>query len=146
VNKMDSEIERLRTRVAELEFHISEMVKELQRVAESWPLRLPPTYALVLSVFLKHPKMVLTKEFLWRNIYAARIGHEDEWPDPKIIDVFICKLRPIIKRYDIYIETIWGRGWRIDEVNHTKLVALSNVPFGTSPEAFTQANAAGCAQ
>jgi DNA-binding response OmpR family regulator len=37
----------------------------------------------------------------------------DDWPESKIIDQYIHRLR---KRTDITIRTIWGRGWTIDKV------------------------------
>jgi two-component system cell cycle response regulator CtrA len=37
-------------------------------------------------------------------------GGMDE-PDPKIIDVFVCKLRKKLAGYgEHHIETVWGRG------------------------------------
>ena len=50
----------------------------------------------------------LTKEMFLNNLYDGR----DE-PDPKIIDVFICKLRHKLAQAsggDHFIETVWGRG------------------------------------
>lgn len=53
----------------------------------------------------------LTKEQFIDHLYAGR----DE-PELKIIDVFICKLRNRIKTArNAYIETVWGRGYRLLE-------------------------------
>jgi two-component system cell cycle response regulator CtrA len=55
----------------------------------------------------------LTKEVFLNHLY----GGMDE-PDPKIIDVFICKLRKKLvnaSRGKNYIETIWGRGYVLRE-------------------------------
>ena len=57
--------------------------------------------------------MTLTKEMFLNHLYGAL----DE-PEPKIIDVFICKLRKklvIASGGKDYIETIWGRGYRLRE-------------------------------
>jgi len=55
----------------------------------------------------------LTKEIFLNNIY----GGLDE-PEPKIIDVFICKLRKKLagasQGHD-FIETVWGRGYVLRE-------------------------------
>ena len=55
----------------------------------------------------------LTKEFFLNNLY----GGLDE-PEPKIIDVFICKLRKKLavasQGYD-FMETVWGRGYVLRE-------------------------------
>ena len=50
----------------------------------------------------------LTKEMFLNHLY----GGMDE-PEPKIIDVFVCKLRKKLAQAtggNHYIETIWGRG------------------------------------
>src|SRR5262245_52776547 len=57
--------------------------------------------------------LTLTKEMFLNHLY----GGLDE-PEPKIIDVFICKLRK--KLFNAsggkdYIETIWGRGYSLRE-------------------------------
>jgi two-component system cell cycle response regulator CtrA len=52
---------------------------------------------------------VLTKEMFLNQLYRGA----DE-PDPKIIDVFICKLRKKLVQAtggNHYIETVWGRGY-----------------------------------
>ena len=51
----------------------------------------------------------ITKEMFLNHLY----GGIDE-PEPKIIDVFICKLRKRLARAsggETYIKTIWGRGY-----------------------------------
>ncbi len=51
----------------------------------------------------------LTKEMFLNHLY----GGMDE-PEPKIIDVFVCKLRKKLStaaKGDNYIETVWGRGY-----------------------------------
>jgi len=55
----------------------------------------------------------LTKEVFLNNLY----GGLDE-PEPKIIDVFICKLRKKLARGSQgqnFIETVWGRGYVLRE-------------------------------
>jgi len=55
----------------------------------------------------------LTKEMFLNHLY----GGMDE-PEPKIIDVFICKLRKKLANVSNgkdYIETVWGRGYALRE-------------------------------
>lgn len=55
----------------------------------------------------------LTKEMFLNHLY----GGMDE-PELKIIDVFICKLRKKLAVYtgdEHYIETVWGRGYVLQE-------------------------------
>ncbi|YBV98388.1 helix-turn-helix domain-containing protein [Phyllobacteriaceae bacterium JZ32] len=47
------------------------------------------------------------------QLMAALYWADDEEPLIKIIDVFICKLRKKLRPLDIKIETIWGRGYRL---------------------------------
>jgi two-component system cell cycle response regulator CtrA len=56
----------------------------------------------------------LTKETFLNHLY----GGEDDEPEPKIIDVFICKLRKKLANASgglDYIETVWGRGYALRE-------------------------------
>lgn len=37
-----------------------------------------------------------------------------DMPDPKILDVFICKIRGKLRRSGLnLIETVWGRGYKV---------------------------------
>lgn len=53
---------------------------------------------------------VVTKDAGMAALY--RDFGKDE-PDPKILDVFICKMRPKLRRAGVEIETVWGVGYRI---------------------------------
>ena len=67
----------------------------------------------VLELLTLRKGATLTKEMLINHIYNGL----DE-PIAKIIDVFICKLRKKLADAtggDNYIETIWGRGYRLIE-------------------------------
>jgi DNA-binding winged helix-turn-helix (wHTH) protein len=51
----------------------------------------------------------LTKDMFLNHLYAGT-----EKPKPKIIDVFICKLRKklaVVGNGDDFIDTVWGRGY-----------------------------------
>ncbi|MSP48137.1 MAG: response regulator transcription factor [Alphaproteobacteria bacterium] len=63
----------------------------------------------------------LTKEMFLNHLY----GGMDE-PEPKIIDVFICKLRKKIAKAsggDNFIETVWGRGYVLKDPAEVKAKA-----------------------
>ena len=63
----------------------------------------------------------LTKEMFLNHLY----GGMDE-PEPKIIDVFICKLRKKISKVaggDSFIETVWGRGYVLRDPSEIKAKA-----------------------
>jgi len=65
----------------------------------------------------------LTKEMFLDHLY----GGMDE-PELKIIDVFICKLRKKIATATggtSYIETVWGRGYTLKELDVMPLAAVA---------------------
>lgn len=129
-----TEVEQLRARVAELEHHIAEINRELKDHAQRWPFNLSPTPALMLGVFAKYKNTVLSKELIWRHLYGMKV--EADQPTLKGIDVYICKIRGHLRKYGIHIQTMYGTGYLIDEANHTKLMALTKIPFGVKPEVF----------
>lgn len=55
------------------------------------------------------------KEHLMASIYGAL--PDDDVAEPKIIDVFVCKMRKKLKRFDIDVETVWGKGYRLSPEN-----------------------------
>ena len=60
----------------------------------------------------------LTKEMFLDHLY----GGMDE-PEIKIIDVFVCKLRKKLAQAtggNHYIETVWGRGYRLRDPDLTE--------------------------
>jgi len=71
--------------------------------------------------------MMLTKEVFLNHLY----GGLDE-PEPKIIDVFICKIRRKLARYGAseQIETVWARGHRLvaEPTNHSQYALRRNDP------------------
>jgi two-component system cell cycle response regulator CtrA len=66
----------------------------------------------ILELLCLRSGATLTKEVFLNHLY----GELDE-PDPKIIDVFVCKLRKKLAAAaeggDQHIETVWGRGYLV---------------------------------
>lgn len=56
-----------------------------------------------------------TKELLLEHLYGTK---KQDWPDYKILDVYVCKLRQKLERAhpgaDRFIATTWGRGHTLD--------------------------------
>lgn len=77
------------------------------------PLFTPTEHEMVLC-FAQHVNRVLSKEALMTAMYSLQ---PDDAPDPKIIDVYVHKLRK--KFSEIHpdgaelIETVWGQGYRL---------------------------------
>jgi len=65
----------------------------------------------ILELLSLHKSTTLTKEMFLDHLYSGM----DE-PELKIIDVFVCKLRKKLAQAtggNHYIETVWGRGYRL---------------------------------
>ncbi|MFT6658853.1 winged helix-turn-helix domain-containing protein [Maritalea sp.] len=56
---------------------------------------------------------VQSKEAILDGVYWQ--SKDCEQPEIRIVDVFVCKIRPKIKPLGIVIETCWARGYRIVE-------------------------------
>lgn len=72
-------------------------------------LRLTPAEKGLLSILMDRAGRVISKEALVTLLYAHQ---PDDPPDEKIIDVYVCKIRPKIEGRDCRIETVWGEGFR----------------------------------
>ncbi len=80
---------------------------------EDKPIHLTGKEFKILHLLCLRKETPVSKETFLDHLY----GGMDE-PEPKIIDVFICKLRKKIEDAsggDNYIQTIWGRGYMLRE-------------------------------
>jgi two-component system cell cycle response regulator CtrA len=78
----------------------------------------------ILELLSLQKSTTLTKEMFLNHLYRGL----DE-PELKIIDVFVCKLRKKLARAtggNHYIETIWGRGYRLRDPDLTERPAPSS--------------------
>jgi two-component system cell cycle response regulator CtrA len=67
----------------------------------------------ILELLSLRKDTTLTKDVILNHLYGGR----DE-PDPKIVDVFVCKLRKKLAaptRGRQHIQTVWGRGYMLRE-------------------------------
>jgi two-component system cell cycle response regulator CtrA len=73
------------------------------------PLHLTGKEYTILELFSLRKGIIVTKEMLLDYMYR-----DTDEPDPKIIDVFVSKLRKKLAQTtggNHYIETVWGRGY-----------------------------------
>jgi len=78
------------------------------------PLHLTGTEYDILELLSRRKGSKITKSQFLTHIY----NEMDDEPEIKIIDVFICKLRKKIKDAtggENYIETVWGRGYALQD-------------------------------
>jgi DNA-binding response OmpR family regulator len=72
----------------------------------------------IMTLLMRRPGTTVSKS----AIYDATYAMSDEPPDPKVIDVYICKLRAVLKEHGHpgLIGTTWGSGYFItDEPSET---------------------------
>jgi len=75
------------------------------------PIHLTPSEYKMLELFSLRKNMALSKEQCLNHLYNGMSE-----PEPKIIDVFVCKLRKKIAAVnggDAQIETVWGGGYML---------------------------------
>ena len=97
------------------------------------PLHLTGKEYGILELLSLRKGTTLTKEMFLNHLY----GGMDE-PELKIIDVFICKLRKKLASAtggEHYIETVWGRGYVLRDVEEVTIGAAG----GTAPAAANSA-------
>jgi two-component system cell cycle response regulator CtrA len=61
------------------------------------------------------------KHQLLTAVMADRVQEEE--PEMKIIDVYICKIRNKLKPFGIESETMWGRGYRLPSAEKAKIAS-----------------------
>lgn len=107
---VEAENDELRERIAQLE----ELLGFRAVLPIEW--RLTPLEARLVGFMLKRP--LATKDELMSALYSLR---PDEPPHDKIIDVFVCKVRPKLRRHGIEIRTVWGQGFAIDAATRERV-------------------------
>lgn len=73
------------------------------RIPLEW--KLPPSEALVFACLAARD--MASRDMIHHALYSARM----EDADPKVVDVFICKMRKKLERFGVSIETVWGDGY-----------------------------------
>lgn len=69
-----------------------------------------------------YKRELVTKQQALDALYGDR--PESDEAEIKIVDVFVCKMRKKMKPFDIQIETVWGRGYRIPAQSKATAAAL----------------------
>lgn len=105
---------------------LRERVRQLEAVLTNGYERLPIggltcTEAAVLAVIAAADGGA-PKERILEAIYAWR--SDREVPQPKILDVYVCKMRRKLAPLGVEIETVWGWGYRLPSESLARLAAL----------------------
>jgi len=113
-----SEVQFLRDRIEQLEELLGIDRSTNGRIRDA--LKLEPLHAQIVGMLFM--REFVTRDGLYTVLYTGR--PESEWPDEKILDVQICKLRPHLKPHGIEIKTKWGEGWSMSREDKAKLRSL----------------------
>lgn len=93
----------LRERVASLEA----VLVETSPLPIEWRLTMQETR--VFGVLVN--RELATKEAIMAGLYFDRGA--DEVAEPKIVDVFVCKMRRKLRPFGVEVQTIWGQGYAL---------------------------------
>ena len=120
---MSDLVERLQDRIEQLKEVIGVDRSLTTQIREA--LKLEPLKAQIVGMLLSRD--FVTRDGLYTVLYAGR--PECEWPDEKVLDAQICKLRPALSGKGIEIETKWGDGWSMPHASKQILRKLLATPF-----------------
>jgi DNA-binding response OmpR family regulator len=128
-----TEVDRLRVENQGLRDRVEELTRVLG-VDQSLTSRLrdvlglEPGLAPILGMLMS--RSFVSHSSLYTVLYAGR--PECDWPEPKVMDVQICKLRRKLKKHGVTILTRWGEGWSMAAPDKARVRALLDPP---APEA-----------
>lgn len=111
-----TEIETLRQTVEELTHRLANLTDEMVYFAlpgiDQW--NLTKHERAIAKMLYDRKGQVVRKDRIMTALYAARVT-DDEIPEEKIIDVFVCKLRKKLKGTGWQIKTAWGVGYSLHD-------------------------------
>lgn len=119
---------RLRRRISELEAALERAEDQVAEMRLTFGLEDACQYAwlgmsrsesIILALLMRHD--MVTKDQMMFALYDGKPEAYDR--DPKILDVWIHKLRKRLAPLGVEIELVWGRGKRIGPAGKAKLLA-----------------------
>ncbi len=109
---LESENDLLTERIAALE---SELRGERKFRA---PLVMGLTHHEAGVLRVLYERKIATKRAIMDDLYSDR---PNDIPEPKIVDVFVCKLRRKLRKFDVPITTVWGEGYTLTDDARRKI-------------------------
>ena len=114
VMALEAENEHLRDRVTQLEETLG------VRLEVPLVLQLTSQEAKIFGVLFK--REMVTREVTMDVLYGNRPDADE--PEIKIVDVFVSKMRKKLKAFEIGVETVRGRGYRMNAQSKANAAAL----------------------
>lgn len=127
---LQSEVANLRAALSDVQYLLAEIGNK--KIADYM------NYLGANTRFTRHEAMIVnelardgrvSKERLYFALYGSDVG---EAPMPKIIDVFICKLRKKLP-HNVTVDTVWGHGYEMTATSRRNLQVWSGLPVIESP-------------
>lgn len=128
---MHSELINLRAQLAACKDLIRELAdKKSEGVADFHGVAgLTRKEATVVNALLVHGR--LSRERIYHECYGG--FDASDMPEPKIVDVFICKIRKKLAPHNVSIQNMWGFGFEMTGDNKERMRALAGLPHIESP-------------
>lgn len=120
--QLADEVQMLRARVAELERALGAGFMP--------PRTIPTTLTERRFLGLLMARSLVTKQAAMTMLY----GDEPDI-DPKILDVFISRIRKQLRLHDIEVITIWATGWQLHPDGRRKIQAMIDAERGIAAAA-----------
>lgn len=112
---MDDLIDYLKNRVETLEERVRQLEDALVPVSVHVPVEWCLTAAECRVFSHLTTREMATKASIMAALYSDR---PDDDIEPKIVDVFVCKMRKKLKLFGVEIATVWGQGYALIDRQH----------------------------
>ena len=86
-----------------------------------------PACLLVSSTEWRVLRVLMVKSFASKDMLYDAICNdrpEADWPQPKMTDVIVSKIRKKLKPLDLMIKTVWGAGYEVEPDSRARLAAM----------------------
>lgn len=120
LRSVEEDNDRLRVRIAELEAEVAKLSATSEFVAMT-PVAAFKFTPSEQGIFAR---LVASGFASNKDLLACASGKGTRAPKMKIVDVYICKIRKKVERFDIVIETLHGRGYKIGPDSMAQIAAV----------------------
>lgn len=121
-----SELTNLRAQLDDAQYTLREMHEAARFESDSFHgvAGLSKSEAKIVSAIVRHG--TISKS----GLYFALYGNADDAPEPKVIDVLMCKIRKKLGLHGISVVTHWGSGFGMSDVD---IAAVRELRANASP-------------